>query len=374
MSTRIVVTGGDGFIGRNLRFRLAELGYRDVVSIGRNASTDELQESLANADFVFHLAGVNRPPDAAEFEAGNAGFTREVCATIAANGRPVPIAFTSSTQAAADNPYGRSKQAAEDALRQYSQQSGAPAYVLRLTNVFGKWARPNYNSAVATFCYNLTRGLPITVNDPNASLNLLYIDDAITALVALIGAQTAGFQFTDAGPVYSTSVGEVATILRSFVDSRRSLIIPEVGQGLVRALYATYVSYLPPEEFSYGLTLHADPRGTFVEVIKTPAHGQVSFFTAGPGVTRGEHYHHTKTEKFLVVKGRARFAFRQIVTGELFDIVVNGEEPRVVETVPGWAHNITNIGDVELVVLLWANEIFDPKAPDTIASKVEPLP
>jgi UDP-2-acetamido-2,6-beta-L-arabino-hexul-4-ose reductase len=292
-----------------------------------------------------------------------------VCATLAASGRRAAIVFASSTQAALQNPYGLSKRAGEAAVRKYGEDTGARAYVLRLTNVFGKWSRPNYNSAVATFCHNQARGLPIQVNDPATPLSLLYIDDAVRAMTDLLGTERPS-GFIDVGPVHATTLGEVVETLRSFIANRTTLVIPPVGSGLTRALYATYLSFLPPERFAYDLKRHADPRGVFVEMLKTTESGQFSFFTAFPGITRGEHYHHTKNEKFLVVQGRARFEFRQIDTGERHEIAVDGAVPQVVETVPGWAHNITNIGDSEMIVMLWANEIFDPSQPDTIPAKV----
>lgn len=369
---RIVVTGANGFIGQNLCVRLSELGHSNIERVTRATSDDVLRAALASADFVFHLAGVNRPTDVGDFERGNREFTATVCAILEAGGRPVPIAYTSSTQAALDNPYGRSKLAAEQVLGRYAQVSGAPVFVLRLTNVFGKWSRPNYNSAVATFCYNLTHGLPITIHDPTSPLSLVYIDDVVAYMIGLLGAARGAPGIAHVGPTYETTVGEVAAILRSFVDIRQTLLVPTVGAGLTRALYATYLSYLPASDFAYPLERHADARGVFVEMLKTGSSGQTSYFTARPGITRGEHYHHTKAEKFLVVKGTARFGFRHIVTNETHEIVVTGDAARVVETVPGWAHDITNIGDDDMVVLLWANEVFDPDRPDTIASKVAP--
>jgi UDP-2-acetamido-2,6-beta-L-arabino-hexul-4-ose reductase len=367
---RIVVTGADGFVGKNLRVRLSECGYDDVVSVTRSTPEVEALDALGTSDFVFHLAGVNRPLRVDEFETGNVGVTEWLSEVLRGTGRPVPVVLSSSTQALLDNPYGRSKRAAEEVLLQYARESGAPVYLLRLTNVFGKWCRPNYNSAVATFCHNLTRGLPVTVHDASAPLTLLYIDDAVSAMLRLLdGASRPGY--VDVGPTYATTVGEVVSVLESFADSRRTLVVPEVGTGLTRALYATYLSYLPPTDFAYGLRRHTDPRGVFVEMLKTRASGQVSYFTAPPGVTRGEHYHHTKTEKFLVVKGKARFGFRHVATGETHEVLVEGEAAQVVETVPGWVHNITNVGDEEMVVMLWANEIFDPERPDTIAARVE---
>ncbi|MEA2884490.1 MAG: UDP-2-acetamido-2,6-beta-L-arabino-hexul-4-ose reductase [Bradyrhizobium sp.] len=366
---RIVITGAQGFIGANLRIRLREVGYDDVVSVTRATSDRELAAALAAADFVFHLAGVNRPQKESEFVAGNLEFTGQLCDMLAASGRPTPVVFSSSTQAALDNPYGRSKRAAEDALLGYARRSGAPVYIFRLTNVFGKWARPNYNSAVATFCYNVLHGLPITVNDPAARLRLVYIDDVAEAFLRCL-TEPGPAGHADAGPVYETTVGEVADLIRGFADSRNSLLSPPVGVGLVRALYSTYVSYLPPASFAYQVPQYSDPRGTFMEVLKTPDCGQFSWFTAYPGVTRGEHYHHSKTEKFVVVRGTARFRFRQIETGEACELVVYGGDGQIVETAPGWAHDITNVGDDELIVMLWANEIFDRARPDTIAMKV----
>ena len=366
---RIVITGAQGFIGANLRIRLREIGYDDVVGVTRATSDQELAAALAAADFVFHLAGVNRPQKESEFVTGNLEFTERLCDMLAASGRLTPVVFSSSTQAALDNSYGRSKRAAEDALLGYARRSGAPVYIFRLTNVFGKWARPNYNSAVATFCYNVVHGLPITVNDPAARLRLVYIDDVAEAFLRCLTAPGPAGQ-TDAGPVYETTVGEVADLIRGFADSRNSLLSPPVGVGLVRALYSTYVSYLPPAAFAYQVPQDGDPRGTFMEVLKTPDCGQFSWFTAHPGVTRGEHYHHSKTEKFVVIRGTARFRFRQIETGEACELVVQGGEGQIVETAPGWAHDITNVGDDELIVMLWANEIFDRARPDTIAMKV----
>lgn len=366
---RIVITGGDGFIARNLRVHLAERGYSDVVSVTRATREAELCDALAGADFVFHLAGINRPKHPDELDEGNRGLTEFVCARLLESGRAVPIALSSSTQAALDNAYGQSKRAAEQVIERYAAASGANAFILRLTNVFGKWSRPNYNSAVATFCHNVARGIPIMINDPAAPLRLLYVDDAVDAMIGLLDTTTTP-GFIDVGPVYETTVGEVATTIESFATSRSTLVMAPVGVGLTRALYATYVSYLPPADFTYDLRSHADPRGVFVEMLKTPDCGQFSFFTAGPGITRGEHYHHTKTEKFLVVKGTARFGFRHILTNEMHEVVTHGSTPRVVETVPGWAHNITNVGEDDMIVLLWANEVFDPQRPDTVRATV----
>lgn len=367
---RVVITGADGFIARNLRVRLKELKFEDVACIVRNSTHAELVDALTGADVVVHLAGVNRPKDAVEFEQGNVGFTRQLCDILASSSTRASVIFSSSTQAALDNPYGRSKRGAEEVLQRYSQESGAPVFIFRLPNVFGKWARPFYNSVVATFCYQAANGLPFTINDPKAPLRLIHVDDVVAAFLAKIEHKDSQGGFVEAEPVYDTTVGELAEILQTFVDSRTSLMSPRAGTGLVRALYSTYMSYLPPSSFSYSLPVYRDARGEFVEMLKTPDCGQFSYFTAHPGVTRGEHYHHTKTEKFLVLRGKARFGFRNIDTGETHEIVVSGGEGRIVETIPGWAHNITNIGNDELVVMLWANEIFDRARPDTISMKV----
>ncbi|MBK8317249.1 MAG: NAD-dependent epimerase/dehydratase family protein [Betaproteobacteria bacterium] len=367
---RIVITGADGFIGRNLSVRLGEQGFSDVVGITLESSSDDLRAALQGAGFVFHLAGINRPKDVSEFATGNAAFTETVCELLAAAGNKAPVVLSSSTQAALDNPYGLSKRAAEDALLKHSAASGAPVYLFRLTNVFGKWAQPNYNSAVATFCHNTARGGEISINDPAAALRLVYVDDVVEAFIGLLNKPETPSGFVEAGPEYETTVGEVAEMVRGFAASRASMLTPRVGLGLVRALYSTYLSYLPPESFAYEVPRHGDPRGVFVEMLKTPDCGQFSYFTAHPGITRGEHYHHSKTEKFLVIKGTAHFGFRHITTGERYELVTKGGEARIVETVPGWTHNITNIGDDEMIVMLWANEIFDQKKPDTFACPV----
>lgn len=371
MST-ILVTGSEGFIGRTLCLRLAELGDHEVVGIGREHRETELRAAAAQASFVFHLAGVNRPEDPSEFASGNVGFTEALCGALGAAGSRAPIAYSSSIQAEAENPYGASKLAAEDALLRYGEASGTTIHLYRMPNVFGKWARPNYNSAVATFCHNIARGRPITIHDPDAVLRLVYVDDLVDAFLALLADPPAQSGFRDMSPVYTSTVGEVAAIIGSFPQSRENLVSPRVGTGLVRALYATYLSHLAPEEFAYSVPVHGaqDPRGIFVEMLKTPDAGQFSYFIAHPGVTRGDHYHHSKAEKFLVIAGTAHFGFRHVVTGEKHDVVTRGGEGRIVETIPGWTHNITNIGEEDLVVMLWANEIFDRDHPDTIAMKV----
>lgn len=366
--SRIAVTGANGFIGKNLVVRLREAGH-EAVGLPHDADAAALGALLAGADRVVHLAGVNRPPSEAEFESGNLGMTQRLIATLEAGERNVPLVYASSIQAERDNPYGRSKRAAEDALQAFGQRSGSPVQVWRLPNVFGKWCRPNYNSVVATFCHNIARGLSITISDPAAQLQLVYIDDVVSALLNFVET-AAPEKPVSVHPVFSIALGDLAETIRGFRESRSSLMTGRVGTGLLRALHATYLSYLDPGDFAYDLTGHTDPRGTFAEMLRTPDCGQFSFFTAHPGVTRGGHYHHTKTEKFLVVKGRARFGFRHILTDETFTLETSDATPRVVETVPGWSHDITNIGEDTMVVMLWANELFDWERPDTIAAKV----
>lgn len=367
---RVLVTGADGFIGRNLCLALGEGGRHEVLPVVRATTASELAEQVRRADAVIHLAGVNRPRDPAEFATGNADFTARLCELLVATGRPVPVAFASSIQADRDNPYGASKRAAEQHLQAYARASGAPVACYRLPNVFGKWSRPDYNSVVATFCHHLARGLPIRIDDPTGRLRLVYVDDVVAEFRRFLDAPGAGYRQAEAGPEYTATVGELAESIRAFraVRDGDALAIPRVGSGLERALYATYVSFLPPAEFAYEIPVHGDARGVFVEMLKTPDCGQFSFFTAHPGVTRGGHYHHTKTEKFLVVQGQARYRFRHMLSGETHMIDSKAEVPLVVETVPGWAHDITNTGEDDLIVLLWANEVFDRQHPDTVAS------
>lgn len=367
---KVLVTGADGFIGKNLCIALSEREECEILRITRANSSEDLRASAEQADAVIHLAGVNRPKEPSEFAVGNADFTRTLCDALYQTGRPIPVAFASSIQAELDNPYGQSKRQAESHLRQYGERTGAPVALYRLANVFGKWSRPNYNSAVATFCHNIARGLPIRIDDPNSRVRLVYVDDVIAEFLRFLDEPGQNIRFAEAGPVYQTTVGELAKQIEAFKDVRQSLVTERVGTGLVRALYATYMSFLPPEDFSYGVPQHGDARGVFVEMLKTQDSGQFSFFTAHPGITRGGHYHHTKTEKFLVIKGHARYRFRHILTNETFELESHGGQPLIVETIPGWAHDITNIGDDELVVMLWANEIFDRQRPDTFMSPV----
>lgn len=371
---KVLITGADGFIGRNLRLHLSERKDVEVVCFDKQHDIAELPGLLDGVEFVFHLAGVNRPQDPKEFTTGNRDLTQAlceaVCAVAEATGRKVPILLTSSIQADRDNPYGQSKRGAEEAVFTAARRHGFPAHVLRLPNVFGKWCRPNYNSAVATFCHNIARDLPIQINDPSAPVTLVYVDDVVGRFIQLMDGANAAVDaegFETVTPQYTATVGEIADLIRAFKESRNTLMSERVGTGFVRALYSTYVSYLSVEAFAYTVPQHGDPRGVFVEMLKTPDAGQFSYFTAHPGITRGGHYHHTKTEKFLVIKGQARFRFRHMHSGETHELVTSGDKAEIVETVPGWTHDITNIGDDEMIVMLWANEVFDRARPDTYA-------
>ena len=371
---KVLITGANGFVGKNLQLHLTARQDVQVVCFTRSDDVAQLSALLQGVDFVFHLAGVNRPQDPQEFIAGNVDVTlalcKAVCAIAELTGKKVPIVYTSSTQAERDNPYGKSKRQAEDALLALANSQRVPVHIFRLPNVFGKWCKPNYNSAVATFCHNIVHGLPILVNDPAAVVTLVYVDDVIERFVQLMDgseAEVGAEGFATVAAQYTTTVGELARQIQVFKDSRATLMTERVGTGFVRALYATYVSYLPVELFSYSVPQYGDSRGVFVEMLKTPDAGQFSFFTAHPGITRGGHYHHSKTEKFLVIKGQARFRFRHMQTGQSHELVTTGDKPEIVETVPGWTHDITNMGASEMIVMLWANEVFDRDRPDTFS-------
>ena len=362
---KILVTGSNGFIGKNVCAYFNEKKDIELLCYAHTDNISQLVQYIEAADFVIHLAGVNRPTLESEFKSGNTDFTAVLCSALQKNKRKLSVIFASSTQASEENVYGISKKETEDVLIDYSNRMGADVFIFRLPNVFGKWARPNYNSAVATFCHNIARNLPIKINDAEAGLKLVYIDDVIRQFEYIIyGGKTDG-RFLSLPVAYHLTVGKLAEKLYQFHTDRNKMLIDKVGDGFERALYATYISYLLPADFSYRIPKHSDERGSFVEMLKTKNSGQFSFFTAEAGVTRGGHYHHTKSEKFLVVKGKAIFRFRNILTDEYFEIQTNSDHPEVVETVPGWVHDITNIGDDIMIVMLWANEIFDPLAPDT---------
>lgn len=372
---KVLITGADGFIGKNLCLRLSEFKDIEIIYFTRRNAATDLPVLLQGVDFVFHLAGVNRPQDPEEFITGNTELTSLLCteiASVAANtGKKIPVLMTSSIHAITDSPYGKSKLSAEKNACDILANAAMTPLICRLPGVFGKWAKPNYNSVVATFCYNVSHDIDLSINNSSQLLSLVYIDDVLSLFVKLLNQNASHSQnsiFVEVTPVHSITLGELANVITNFKVTRDSLVIDHVGKGLIRALYSTYVSYLSPESFIYDIPEYKDPRGSFVEVIKTHDSGQVSFFTAYPGVTRGGHYHHTKTEKFLVIKGEARFRFRHMITNEICEIYSGESKSQIIETIPGWAHDVTNVGSDELIAIVWANEIFDKAQPDTIAS------
>jgi len=367
---KVLLTGANGFIARNLIAHLSACDDVEVMRFTRENPLASLPGFVRQADWIFHLAGVNRPQDSRAFQIENVDLTQVLCDAVRASGRCPPIIYTSSSQAALNNAYGNSKRAAEDVLLAFAAAHGSPVHLYRLPNVFGKWARPDYNSVVATFCHNIAHDLQIQIHHADADIRLVYIDDVIHSFISLLWGKRFDTPFVDVTPQYHVTVGELAQQLYAFRDSRQSLMTETTGSGLVRALHATYLSYLPPERFVYKIPVFTDPRGVFVEMLKTKDSGQFSFFTVGPGMVRGGHYHHSKTEKFLVIRGKARFRFHHIVTGEFHEVFTHGTVPEIVETVPGWTHDVTNVGDDEMVAMLWANEIFDRSRPDTYARPV----
>lgn len=364
---KILVTGANGFIAKNLIQYLSEKENIEILKIYRDASDQELAQVVLSAEWIVHLAGVNRPKNDAEFIESNVSLTEKICDILKNQQKQTPIILSSSIQAEKDNVYGQSKLGGEQALTQLSLENGNPIYISRMVNVFGKWSKPNYNSAVATFCYNIANNLPIQINDENALIRLVYVDDVVETIWDILNQKYLANESFEIQPEYQITVGQLAETIRGFKDSRASMITDRVGTGLTRALYSTYLSFFSPKQFDYSVPKYGDERGVFVEMLKTPDAGQFSYFTAHPGITRGGHYHHTKTEKFLVIKGKALFKFKHVITEEFYELETSGDVPRIVETVPGWTHDITNIGDDEMVVMLWANEIFDRSKPDTYA-------
>ena len=376
---KILVTGAKGFVGQNLTATLLNIQSGkdktfavspDLTVFAYDLDTPEelLDTYTKECDFVFHLAGVNRPKDEAEFMKGNFGFTSVLLDKLKEHGNKAPILITSSIQASQDNPYGRSKKSGEDLLFAYGKETGARVCVYRLPNVFGKWCRPNYNSAVATFCYNIAHHLPITVNDRSHPMHLVYIDDVVQEFIAaLVGKETRSEDGFCLVPVSQRiTLGEIADLIVSYQASRENKQIPYLADGsFEKKLYSTYLSYLPEEEFSYPLVMHCDERGSFTEVLRTPERGQVSVNISKPGITKGNHWHHTKNEKFLVVSGRGVIRFRKVDEDKVIEYHVSGEKLEVVDIPVGYTHNIENLGETDMVTLMWCNECFDPEKPDT---------
>jgi len=368
---RILVTGSSGFVGKNLIAELRSKGHEDLCLYDLDTEPKLLDEYTKDCEFVFHLAGVNRPKDQEEFMSGNFGFTDTLLASLRKNNNTCPVLITSSIQAELDNPYGRSKKAGEDLLFSYAKETGASVYVFRLPNVFGKWCRPNYNSAVATFCYNIARDLPITVNDPEVVMNLVYIDDVVQAFLAALKSDVLiENNFCRVSTVHTVKLGRIVELLKGFRESRTSLSVPNMADSFEKVLYSTYLSYLPESQFSYPLKMNTDNRGSFTEIIRTAERGQFSVNISKQGITKGNHWHHSKNEKFLVVSGKALIQFRMIGTTEVIDYHVSGEKLEVVDIPPGYTHNIINEGEGDLVTFMWANEPFNPDRPDTIFEKV----
>lgn len=381
---KILVTGARGFVGRNLVSQLHNIRDGKARNYGiageelaiyeydMDSDPAELDVYCKQADFVFNLAGVNRPKDASEFMKGNFGFASTLLDTLKKHGNTCPVMISSSTQAALDNPYGESKRAGEQLLFEYSRETGAKVLVYRFPNVFGKWCRPNYNSAVATFCNNIAHDLPIRVNDPSVVMHLVYIDDVVDELVsALSGREHRNGDYCEVPVVHTITLGGIVELIRSFRQMPGTLSVPDLSDAFTKKLYSTYLSYLPEERFSYPLKMNVDDRGSFTEIIRTSDRGQFSVNISKPGITKGQHWHHSKNEKFVVVSGHGLIQLRKIGTEEVVSFEVSGGRMEVVEMIPGYTHNIVNLSETEdLVTFMWCNECFDPARPDTYFEKV----
>ena len=364
-SKHVLVTGSNGFIGRNLVIRLKQEKL-EVGEFNRKDDISVLEELISKTSCIVHLAGENRPQDVTQYWNCNFGLTKKICEIVSKSGKKIPIIFSSSSQVKLQNLYGKSKTAAEDILHKYCNDTVVNARVFRFPGIFGKWAKPNYNSVVSTFCYNIARDLPIEISNESTVLDLCYVDDVIDLLVEQVHDVIRGYSQFDIVGKYQITIGELAEKLNLFKISRDTLLIGRVGTALDRALYATYLSYLPQDKFTYPLVAHEDERGKFVEVLKTLDSGQISYISIKPGATRGGHFHHTKSEKFIVLNSQAIYKCKNILSGEGFEKIISGlAENRVIETIPGWAHEITNIGIDDMLVLIWSNEVFDASKPDT---------
>jgi len=380
----ILVTGSDGFVGKNLCVELKNIRDGKDKSFG-DLKVDEifefdidtdpalLEEYCRKAHFVFNLAGVNRPKDQSEFMTGNFGFASTLLDTLKKYRNTCPVMISSSTQAAFDNPYGQSKKAGEELMFRYSKETGAKVLVYRFPNLFGKWCRPNYNSAVATFCYNIAHDLPVTISKRDNQLSLVYIDDLVTEMIhALQGQEHCNGSYCYVSTVHDTTLGQIVDLLYSFKENRKTLEVPNMSDDFAKKLYSTYLSYLPEDQFSYPLKMNIDERGSFTEIIRTPDRGQFSVNISKPHITKGNHWHHTKNEKFVVVSGKGVIRFRKIndPDAEVIEYYVSGDKIEVVDIPTGYTHNIENIGDTDMVTFMWANESFKPEKPDTFFEEV----
>jgi UDP-2-acetamido-2,6-beta-L-arabino-hexul-4-ose reductase len=363
---KILVTGAKGFIGKNLISELENRRIGEILEFDKDTDISLLDDYARDCEFVFHLAGVNRPKDEKEFMEGNSEFTSILLNKLKEYNNKAPILITSSTQAELDNPYGKSKKAGEDKLFTYEKEIGRKVLVYRLPNVFGKWCRPNYNSVIATFCNNIANDIEIKVNDPSVIMNLVYIDDVVEEFIhALKGCENKLKQYCSIPVVYTVALGRIVDLIYSYQYSREKLSVPDMKDEFSKKLYSTYLSYLPKDKFSYPLKMNIDDRGSFTEFIRTADSGQVSINIIKPGITKGNHWHHTKNEKFLVVSGDGLIQFRKIDSEEVINYHVTGSKFEVVDIPPGYTHNISNVGKVDMVVVMWANEAFNPEKPDT---------
>lgn len=367
----ILVTGAKGFIGKNLIAELKNQNYMNIFEYDIDSNLEDLEGYCKNVEFVFHLAGVNRPKDQKEFLEGNFGFTSVLLDTLTKYKNKPTIMLASSIQAELNNPYGISKKAGEELLFSYSLETNSKVLIYRFPNVFGKWCKPNYNSAVATFSHNIANDLPITVNNPNVVMNLVYIDDLVQELVnTLKGNEDRKDIYCYVEPVHSVTLGEIAKLLYSFKESRNNRSIPNTEEQFTKKLYANYLSYLPKDKLCYDLKMNIDNRGSFTEFIKTPDRGQVSINISKPGIVKGNHWHHSKNEKFLVVGGKGVIRLRKIDESEIIEYYISGDNLQVLDIPPGYTHNIENLGNTDMVTVMWANENFNPEKPDTIFMEV----
>ena len=362
----VLVTGAAGFVGKNL---IAPLKRRDDVRLilfDVNTDPAVLETGLAEADLIYHLAGVNRPKDESEYVTGNTGLTEQMLVCLAKLGRTPTFVLSSSAQAELDNPYGQSKRAAEDAVLKFNRETSAPVCIYRLPGVFGKWSQPNYNTVVATFCHNLARGLDITVNDPNREMDLVYIDDVVAAFLGhLDGAPDFARQRYSVRRTFRVTLGELADRIRRLHAIRETLTVPDMSDDLMKCLHATYMSFLPEDGFGYPVKLNTDNRGWLFELIKSEHFGQIFVSKTLPGITRGNHFHDTKVEKFCVIQGQGVIRFRQIDSDQILEYLVEDRAIKVVDIPPGYTHSIENTGEGEMICLFWANQIFAPERPDT---------
>jgi UDP-2-acetamido-2,6-beta-L-arabino-hexul-4-ose reductase len=370
---KVLVTGAQGFIGKNLTAELDRREGVEILSFDLDTPVEKLEEYCKECDFVFNLAGVNRPENVKEFAEGNTEFAATLVETLKKYGNSCPVMNSSSIQALLENPYGKSKKAGEDKMFAYGQETGAPIYIYRFPNVFGKWCRPNYNSAVATFCYNIAHDQPIQVNDRSTVMHLVYIDDVVEELLRALDGQphmnNEGYCYVPKD--YEVTLGEIVDLLYNFKKSRQTLQIPDMTEGcFTKKLYSTYLSYLPENEFAYPLVTHEDERGSFTEILKSADRGQVSVNISKPGIVKGNHWHHTKNEKFIVVSGKGKICFRKHGEEEIIEYPVSGEKIEVIDIPTGYTHSIINEGDMDLVTLMWCNECFDPEHSDTIYEPV----